>query len=292
MPIVFERHVKRIMQRLGYELRPLAPCDLRGQVTHPVEAAYVANFALSVVDVRLSDCRGYYGLRFNMHHPFVRAARAYMDGTASSYEGSPLEAYYSHFQPKHAGDLFVLPPPPSLLEEVPPFAFVWPWDSESVQARLQDRLVRIKKENEARGVRLSMSHGYNSYGPVSQHKGNIEFLALARLVDSIWQKGYVRNDEPDGDVRVIPLINEKLSVRYLVRWGHHRVSALAALGFERLPVAINFGFPVRVVEAEFWPHVKSGLFTHDQAIILFDKIFSGTPASKVVPPGWRRQYSN
>jgi hypothetical protein len=287
MPITFENQVKRIVGRLGYDVRPLAPRDLRRKVSHPIEAAYLAELRPCLVDVPLSWCRSFYGLPFNMHHPFVRTARAYIDGKVSSYKGSPLEVYYSHFQPKHAEDLFVLPPPPpTWLAEVPPFAFVWPWESEPVHARIPKRLARIENENEVRGARLPMSHGYSSYGPVSPEKGNIEFLATARLVDSIRQSGYVRRDELDGDIRAIPLIDKKCSVRYLIRWGQHRASVLAALDFEQLPVVINFRRPVRADEAEYWPHVKSGLFTHAQALNLFDQIFAGCPSSKAIPSGW------
>jgi hypothetical protein len=283
---VFEKQLERIMGRLGYEVRPVAPCDLRGKIDHPIAAAYLAALRPCLIEVPLSQCRGLYGFPFTLCHPFVRTAHAYVKGRVSGYQGSPLETYYGHFQPKDAGDLFALPGPSSLLHELPPFAFAWPWESIAVHDRARWRLAQIEAENERRGARLPISHGYPLYGPVSQEKGSIEFLSLARLVDSIRHSGYVRKDQLDGDIRAFPLIDKTCAIRYLLRWGQHRAAALAALGYEGIPVVINFTRPVRVDEVDFWPHVRDGLFTRDQALLLFDQVFAECPPLKATPPTW------
>ena len=286
-----ENQVKRIVGRFGFELRPLAPCDLRGKIDHPIAAAYLMGLRPCLVEVPLSHCRGFNGFPFTPCHPFVRTVRAYTEGRVSTYEGSALEAYYNHFQPKHAGDLFALPGPISRLHEVPPFAFVWPWESISVYDRTHTRSGRMKAENKKRGAPLPISHGYSTYGPVSQQKGTIEFLALARLADSVRRSGYVRKDQLDDDIRVVPLIDKIGEVRYLLRWGQHRAAVLAALGFERIPVVIGPMRLVRADEVDYWPHVRDELFTRDQALLLFDRIFTGSPAPNAIPPTWLAEAS-
>jgi hypothetical protein len=280
-------HLRQIIGRFGFELRPLAPRDLRGKTEHPIAASYVAGRRLCLVDAPLSDSRGLYGFPFSLLHPFMRTAHAYIEGQIRSYEGSPLETYYRHFQPKNAGELFALPGPVSPLQQVPAFAFAWPWESISVQDREQKRLSRIEAENEGRGARLSVSHGYSGYGPVSPEKGRLEFLALARLADSIRHLGYMRNNDIYGDIRAVVLIDETHASRYLVRWGQHRAAVLAALGFDQIPVVI--GRPVRIDEVSYWPNVTGGLFTRDQAVLLFKQIFAGNPPSHAVPSTWLAQ---
>jgi len=179
-----------------------------------------------------------------------------------------------------------LPGPASPLREVPPFAFAWPWEAVAVRDRARKRLTRIEAENERRGARLLVSHGQSGYGPVSQQKGTIEFLSLARLADSIRYRGYVRTNQLDGDIRVVPLIDKTDTIRYLLRWGQHRAAVLAALDFTAIPVVVNFMRPVRVDEVDYWPHVRDGLFTRDQALLLFDLIFNGRLSSRTTPPKW------
>jgi hypothetical protein len=291
MTSFFERQAKRVLGRFGFEARSLAPLDTRAETDHPIAAAYLGGSHTCLIEVSLSNCRGVYGFPFTLCHPFVRTALAYVEGRVATYRGSPLETYYGYFQPKDAGDLFALPGPPSALHEVAPYAFAWPWESISVLDRAQKRLARTEVENERRGARLPLSHGYSGYGPVSEQKGTIEFLALARLVESIQHSGYVRTDQFDGDIRAVPLIDKAFSVRYLLRSGQHRAAVLAALGFERIPVVINFTRPVRADEVDYWPHVRDRLFTRDQALFLFDGIFAGYLPSRAIPPAWCEENS-
>ena len=60
----------------------------------------------------------------------------------------------------------------------------------------------------------------------------------------------------------------------LVTKGHHRVAALSALGHANAPF---WPLPemVRREEATDWPGVRSGIFTLEQALAVFDRMFAG-----------------
>jgi hypothetical protein len=117
-------------------------------------------------------------------------------------------------------------------------------------------------------------------------KGELEFRTLVQLTESIRKKGYLRSDGPDGDILGTPLIDPVKGVRFLVWTGKHRIAVLAALGFEYVPLRISFVRAPRLTEAAYWPHVRNGLFTREQATTLFDRIFEGLPPPNAIPPHW------
>jgi hypothetical protein len=272
-----------VAARLGFELHPFAPIDLRDRTEHSIEAWYLAGRRRFLIEVPLLHCRGLYGLPLDNLHPFVRTARALIDGKIHCYSGSPLQRYYDHFQPQHAAELLELPAS-SPLSTAPAFCVVWPWQSGSISDKAKARLERASAINRQRGLPLDLSHGHSSFGPVSEQKGHLEFAALARLVAQVREKGYLRRPEPDGDIQVIALNDELSETRFLIRTGQHRAAVMAALGFERVPAVVIRH--VRKVDLNHWPHVKDGLFSRDQARSIFDRLFSGTPPLSAIPPEW------
>jgi hypothetical protein len=282
-----ERQISRVAYRLGYHLIPVNPLDLRGVTDSPIEAAIVAGRRSYVIEVPLAHCRGAIGFPYTQEtlQPFVRTVRAYLAGEASNYQDSPLKEYYDSVQPKNAWELLGLAgePNPKFLK-YPPFAYALPWSQVSLEERLRNRSVLLTRENIERGAGLGIAHG-DSVGPNALEKGTLEFQALARLADSIRKKGYVRDSGKDGDISGTPLIDSEGEARYLVRRGKHRIAVLTALGFERVPV--RFGLKaLRPNEASHWPRVRDGLFTREQAVNLFERIFEGRPPKSAIPRQW------
>jgi hypothetical protein len=289
MKQLFERILKRGLYKLGYEARPITPLDLRDVTEDPVDAAYLAGRRYCVIEVPIATCRGALGFPYGRHslQPYIRTARAYAESGSSSYEDSLLKEYHQHFQPKNVWEFLALPgiPHPTLLQHKP-YAFVFPWEKTSLADKARASSIKKMRDNKQRGAEITAAHGGTMVGPVSNQKGELELEAIKRVTDSIRSRGYVRSDGPDGDILATPLIDARRGVRYLVWGGKHRIAALAALGFERVPLRINFIGAPRPEEVTHWPHVRDGLFTRDQALCWFNRIFEGRPPANAIPPGW------
>ena len=283
-----ERQVKRVLYRLGYEADPIAPLDLRDVTDDPMQAAYVSGRRRCVVDVPLADCREDLGFCYSREtlQPYVRTVRAYLEGRVATFEDSPLMEFYDNFQPKNVWEFFDLPGNASSeLLQFPPMARILPWEARSLQKKLKYRIVATRHENRCRGADLGIEHGAGA-GPVTAEKGALEFQALARLAEDIQKRGYIRSDGHDGDITAVPLIDIRRGVRFLVRGGKHRIAVLTALGFEHVALRTRFVRAPRVEEADHWPHVKDRLFTREQAVFLFKRIFDGSPSVAAIPPKW------
>ncbi|MNL59036.1 hypothetical protein D3C87_1827260 [compost metagenome] len=100
-----------------------------------------------------------------------------------------------------------------------------------------------------------------------------EFRRLTGIYDAIAREGYRRSDAPDGDIKGVVLVGGD-GFRVLVTAGHHRASALTALGKDTAPIRIDNPV-VRRSEAGAWPNVRSGLFSEAQALAVFDRLFAG-----------------
>jgi hypothetical protein len=114
----------------------------------------------------------------------------------------------------------------------------------------------------------------------------LHFSRLAKLTDSIRRNGYSRNDEHDGDVIAKLMVHPGKGVRYVLVSGKHRAAVLAALGFERIPIRLTFSTGPAINHVECWPHVRNGLFTCEQALELFHRLWEGRPPPGAVPPEW------
>jgi hypothetical protein len=57
--------------------------------------------------------------------------------------------------------------------------------------------------------------------------------------------------------------------------GNHRVSALSALGYDKLTVEVSSQHTVRLDALEQWPGVRARVFTRDEAEAIFMAYFNG-----------------
>ena len=66
--------------------------------------------------------------------------------------------------------------------------------------------------------------------------------------------------------------------RFLIQGGEHRIAALVALGYTSAIVQTTRHGLTGIVQrshAAYWPAVRQGYFTEEEAIKLFDRIFDG-----------------
>lgn len=260
---------------MGYKLIAQAPVNLT-HIADVIEAILRAGARPALINCPLSLCRSVSGFTYDQTnpHPMMRTARAIAVGTAQNYRESPLWELQSY------------------LRTVPNLE-AWrstthvPWATNLGHSATRRSVERLK-ENRTRGKALDSSHGWTGFGYMSDEKGELEFSAIAKLVASMNTNGYLRNDGPDGDILITPMIRGD-DVRFVARGGKHRIAVAAGLGHEIIPARMN---PVRVVrcaEAAHWPLVRSGHFSLDEAIQIFQDIFEGRTEAYRLPPSWTSQ---
>lgn len=188
------------------------------------------------------------GFRFNEDHPFVRAING---GRAE------LAAFYEAFQPQNIAQMYGLSRRDAGVQ-LPPWELPW--------------LLRHRRPS--RGEKgLGREHGTSYYGPCTDAKIDLEARRLAGIVESIRKRGY-RQRAPRAHIAGY-LMQSGDRVRFFVRGGKHRAAALAALGFQHVPVRMRDTWP-RVIsrdQASHWPLVNAGEMSALLACEIFDRYF-------------------
>lgn len=249
--------------------------DLRGKVADAWDAVHQSPDRPFVIDVPLSDCLGLMPVAFRCDraggHPFIDTLVSVMDGTVTGYSGSPLEAYYAGWQPASAADVLGVGGA-TALRWLPPMASVLPWDSLTPEDHLRlwtDIAARDYRDN---GFDPPTGSGWKGWGPVHPDTGRAEFTRLSRAMQGIRRHGYRRHSAYDGDIAGQALcMGDK--IRFALGPGQHRIAALAALGYDDIPLRCDPHF-IRREDAERWPNVRRGVYTRDQALGVFDRIFA------------------
>ena len=267
--------------------------DLRKITNNPIEACYMAHRKSPVIEVSTKAIRTFQcvGLPLDeKYNPFVATANFIKRNKHASYEYSPLCTYHNSFQPKDAFELLHIEPCKRMIERgfSSPFAAVLPWWPDVSGIRPEDRHVSITtnaaSDYRALGIKAPENANTFEFGPFSNVLGNFEYMRLQKLINSIGVNGFQRNDTPDGDIKGVVLVNSDLETKILLNGGQHRAAVAAAMGFDNIPVRL---FPtisstlIRRDDVDFWPYVKSGLFSRNQALTVFDRIFKGIPPQNV-----------
>lgn len=274
------------LSRVGFQLvrsssdvcdREIVSDVLSADGLNPRSISYLVSKRPAVIRVETARGRGTplgtFGPSGN--HPFVVAARR-----AKGKEGAEMDAvvreilgeYYRLVAPSTVGAL-IGSSVESALDEFPSWAVTMPWDQ--IHPREQqgkvERFARI--EAGAYDPEVTIENGWTWLGPVDQRKLSVEVKRLSNLLRSVMQKGYRRDDQSDGDIRAVILVDESDDWRWLSTGGQHRAAVVSALGHETVPVRVTS--VIRRSDASCWPNVTNGLYTVDQAREWFDQIFSG-----------------
>jgi hypothetical protein len=289
-----QERVKR--QLLAWGLEPVRndPVDLRGlSVADPLDAWTRARGNPVLADLLPAHCRTTDPMGFavtpDAPNPFVRTVRAILEGSATTYEGSPLREYYDGFRPEKVLDLYGWDAggvAPDLLQPVLCAANPWE-DTPGPHMRAMRRRVNAYEDAEY-GRHAPDDDSYIDWGPATSGKGAMEFRRLGLLADSILRRGYEPQEGRDGHIRGFLLTDGRRSAVRIGN-GHHRIAVLAALGAPTVPVLI-FREVFRRDEADAWPGVVSGTFTREQALEAFDIVLHGRrpPWPGCIPQARRR----
>lgn len=252
--------------------------DLRHTTNHPLSLRYSEMFSQALLEGQIEHGRTL-SLSFAQATPFAEAARSALahgldrPDTIERMSGV-LRAYYEAVQADNAAQWLDVSPRSALAAE-PPWAAVLPWRARTVASYRQVHEEAALLENRSVGWDVGISEGWLGCGPVSDTKIRIEAERILYVLRRIKEDGYRRSDEPDGDVRVTALVDEDHAWRWLVTAGTHRAAVLVALGYTAIPVRVNL--VISRIDAPFWKHVVEGLFSLDEALAVFDRIFHGRP---------------
>jgi hypothetical protein len=265
------------------------PVDLRGTTDDPVEVFYRVGRSRFLVDVPLERCRAFGATAQRCtreaNNPFVDTLVLYGQGRCTSFLESPLHRYYETWQPDSLAEAMGIPADPANQAlSAPPVVPALPWSRSRTGLERARRLAlqEFRAAQRRAGVDGGDVDGILSHGPVTPAFGAVTFERLAMVYDSIRWRGY--QPEKVGASHIMAqLLMRDGEHRIFIRSGKHRIAALGALGYTRVTVQLaRRYFPALIhrEDASSWPLVRSGLYTRDQAVALFDRIFDGQP-----PPG-------
>lgn len=274
--------------RFGFVLASRAgPIDFRGIEVSPDGAIKRASGFPCLIDVPLKHIRNMgpaWGLpcfrcEKDAGNPFIETLSQYFTDEKISYERSYLKAYYDSFQPDTVADVLDLRIDRSshLLLSQPPLLTFPPWARpplDDYRAHLKRREDMIGVESRSLGKKLRIEDGWAGFGPVNDAKGGFELKRLITVANRIRAEGYQTLVGAES-VRAVAL-RANSQFRFLCTHGQHRTSALAALGYEAVPITPA----THVVDRDDvmnWPGVKASVFTPEQALQIFDMFFHGQP---------------
>jgi hypothetical protein len=224
----------------------------------------------------IDDCTHFVGFGLSPHawHPFVAAVLEYRAGHASSYEESVLKRYYDRFQPKTAAEALAgFHMGGGGLADLPPYCFyLSPWTAATPDVVVDTLAYWTSMENAEHGnPRLDFrEHGIGYFGPTHPAKGAMEFRRLTTIHDRLVSTGY---DRRYGDVSVRALKRGD-ELRFIVDGGgYHRAAALAAAGHNDMPATFVEPFVIAAEDADYWPQVRRGVWSRDDAVRYFHHLF-------------------
>jgi hypothetical protein len=275
---------RRLLAKMGYRLQSLEiskPIALPSFDGDPSSLRYLNRDRTYLITGKVKDGRGLliFPLDANGDHPFVKSVKKAMEAAGEVEEKNTIKAmlldFSSRYQPGCAtGVLGLSARDVPKLGEQPPWAVIKPWENLTLEQRIRKiHKTEMIDNRQALNVELSLEHGCNFCGPVSDKKLEVEVERLHGVMRSIRKNGFVRHDYDDGDVRADILVDDDGHWRWLVKTGHHRAAALSAFGFLTLPIRADT--IVCREEVELWPQVISGTYSRQVALQVFDNIFHG-----------------
>lgn len=276
--------IRRLLARMGYRLqsleisKPIALASFNGD---PRSLRYLSRSRTYLITGKVEDGRGLliFSLDANGDHPFVKSVKEAMGPVGEVDERNTIKSilynFYSRYQPGCATEVLgISAREVSEFGNQPPWAVIKPWEDLTLEQRIKKiNKTEMIDNRQALNVELSLDHGCNFCGPVSDKKLEVEVERLHKIMQSIRRNGFVRHDYDDGDVRADILVDAAGHWRWLVKTGQHRAAALSAFGFLTLPIRAET--IVCRDEVEFWPQVIAGNYSRQVALQIFDNVFNG-----------------
>lgn len=290
----FERLVQKLLSIFGLRLSRLKSFVVIPKIP-PAGIEHLSYLMVNntvVIRVELSSGRGLPMFKWGEkgNHPFTIAIKNVMKNEMCSDDAKSqifktLSKFYKVVSPENMASFFEASKV-GRFEKYPAWSIVMPWEASDIDEWAERVRSSVGKENAQAGGNLSIASGWAWAGPVETVKCKIESMRLKGVLDSILKRGYQRNDSVDGDILADILISEKGAWVWQSVTGQHRVAVLSGLGYEACDVRIRTF--VRRVDVLAWPNVVNGFYTEEEALEIFDSIFSGNFST--ITEAWDDQF--
>jgi len=206
-------------------------------------------------------------------HPFVVAARAALNQDIFSIDCAKnlLIHYYNLVNPSCPNSILGIESNCPQLTDFPAWAVVMPWDNENA-FEWREKIIRtVYSDNSRHGKKVGIEFGWAWAGPSSELKAEIESIRIMKVLKSIKKHGYKRHNGRDGDIVGSILAKSSLDWVWQSTGAQHRAAAMAALGYDTVPVRITK--VIRREDVLSWPNVVRGLYSESEALKIFDNIY-------------------
>lgn len=276
-----KKGIKAPLHSLGLDLvrRELPDLSPPPLFSDPLEAlSYCQGGKPAAFECPLSDTVIQKGLSCSPDrwHPFVATLREYAAGESRGYEDSILRRYYEIHRPANGAEAIAgFDRVPDAYTKYPPHSYrAAPWRTLTIDEI--DRCVRTwsRDDDEEHGGEDGNwsleTDGFQYHGPVSLRMGRLEYRRLVNVYESIQKNGY---DRRLGHAHFL-VLKRANDIRFLAMGpGNHRSAAMAALGRETIPSIFASFHVVDADMAEYWPQVRRGEWTKEQAEAYIDHLF-------------------
>lgn len=184
-----------------------------------------------------------------------------------------IKEYYELVNPKNVEQIIKRPMRiNSKLQKYTYWNIVMPWENSTIDEWINHIEVYSLQENKEHNCNFGIEKGWTWIGPVSEEKLKLETKRLSKVLYSIYNNGYKRDDGHDGDINAVLLVNEDQEYVWQAIGGQHRASVLCGLGYEKILVRIHK--VIRKSDAMYWPNVINGTYSLEEALNIFDMIFN------------------
>lgn len=279
---IIARKIRESLNKFGYDFHKIqnkSISDLTDDLSDFKKILYYAksNTYPFFCYVPIEHIRGHVAsYRFDKKdaHPFVYAVdNAQKHDNEKEAIKECLKDFYNEVKPDSPTEVLGLKESeaPKLADKEAWMA-VHPWQDKTIKEIKFWRPKVTLSENLAEGVELSIEHGWHLFGPVSKEKLNVECKRLYNVMKSIENNSYIITNN-SSHISSCLLVDDNNNYRWVIYDGQHRTAVLSSLGHKMIPVIVE-----KIVErkdVKLWPNVKSGDFTAEAALKVFDKVFKG-----------------
>lgn len=261
------------------KLNSVEPNDLTKIKLNAIGAQYLAGHRPMVINIELKDGRtnNWFDMTENSFDPGIFSIKTalkkgFKDEDLYNDILKSLQEYYSLMKFKNAShSLNIESFDDENIKNYPWWAFVLPWDSFTFEDQIKNYPYDVKRNRLMNGLDIP-SDDPNTILKENYEKGwPSHAKQYTDLVSSIKKQGF-KSGAKYGYVSAEILIDKNKICWKPGAEGNHRATVAAALGIKTIPVLVTK--IIRFEELEYWPNVRKGYFTKEQAKKIFYNIFN------------------
>jgi len=279
--------IRKAAKKFGFDIRPLKqfePLDLREVTADPMSILYYSRFEPVVINIPMNkgNTSRFFKTESRSYDPYIFAVtRAIQEAGDQSDKFEEICMHYLNksremIQPANAAEKMGLTHfSNSKLTGYPDWSFVFPWSNETIEHKLRVFPQKVKLNRKLNGLDIHSDDPEEIMRMDKTAPVPSAYLQYSNLYKSIKENGYNRDNGPSGDITANIFSRGDDWIWVTGGDGNHRTIIVAALDFKEIPVRVT-GI-IRREDAGSWPNVIRGLYTEEEALHVFDRIFEANP---------------